>query len=108
MILQIVGCSHHRSSVEIRERLAFSPKQTSSFLQKFQQNYPQSEVVLLSTCNRTELYTAGHSLELVPSPQEMSMFLAESCGIQHADIHDFLFERLAMVRIDSPSEPRHV
>ncbi|MCH2177613.1 MAG: glutamyl-tRNA reductase [Mariniblastus sp.] len=92
MILQIVGCSHHRSSVEIRERLAFSPKQTSTFLEAFQKSYPQSEVVLLSTCNRTEVYTAGHSSDLIPSTQEMSMFLAESCGIRHADIHDFLFE----------------
>ena len=27
MKLQMVGCSHHRSSVEVRERIAFSPDQ---------------------------------------------------------------------------------
>lgn len=92
MILQIIGCSHHQSNVEVRERLAFNPQQTFRFLQKFYEAYPLSEVVLLSTCNRTELYTAGQSYDLIPSTEEMGLFLADSCGVQHSEINDFLFE----------------
>ena len=92
MILKIIGCSHHQSSVEVRERLAFNPQQTLRFLRKFYDAYPQSEVVLLSTCNRTELYAAGQSYDLMPSTEEMGLFLADSCGVQHSEINDFLFE----------------
>ncbi len=92
MILKIIGCSHHQSSVEVRERLAFNPQQTFRFLRKFYDAYPQSEVVLLSTCNRTELYAAGQSHDLMPSTEEMELFLADSCGVQHSEINDFLFE----------------
>lgn len=92
MILKIIGCSHHQSSVEVRERLAFNPQQALRFLRKFYDAYPQSEVVLLSTCNRTELYAAGQSYDLMPSTEEMGLFLADSCGVQHSEINDFLFE----------------
>ena len=92
MILKIIGCSHHQSSVEVRERLAFNPQQTFRFLQKFYDAYPKSEVVLLSTCNRTELYAAGQSYDSMPSTEEMGLFLADSCGVQHSEINDFLFE----------------
>ena len=91
MILQVVGCSHHLSSVVVRERLAFNSQQASDFLKNFYEAYPQSEVVLLSTCNRTELYAAGPSPDLVPSTAEMELFLANSCGLRLADISGFLF-----------------
>lgn len=94
MILQIIGCSHHRSSVEIRERLAFNPQQALRFLKKFYEAYPRSEVVLLSTCNRTELYAAGQSIDLMPSTEEMGRLLADSCGVQHSDINGGLFEHV--------------
>ena len=59
MKLQMVGCSHHSSSVEVRERLAFSPDQTREALEKLILRFPETEAVLLSTCNRTELYVAS-------------------------------------------------
>ncbi len=92
MILQIIGCSHHQSSVKVREQLAFNPQQTSRFLENFSEAYPDSEAVLLCTCNRTELYTAGQTSESIPSIEEMSLFLANSCGVQYSEINSFLFE----------------
>ena len=92
MILQIIGCSHHQSSVKVREQLAFNPQQTSRFLENFSEAYPESEAVLLCTCNRTELYAAGQTYESMPSIEEMSIFLANSCGVQHSEINTFLFE----------------
>ena len=57
MNLQLVGCSHHHSAIEIRERLAFSPQQVRQALAELRQRFPDTEAVLLSTCNRVELYT---------------------------------------------------
>ena len=59
MKLQMVGCSHHNASVEVRERLAFSADQTAAALGLWRSRFPQTEAVLLSTCNRVEVYAAA-------------------------------------------------
>jgi glutamyl-tRNA reductase len=93
MKLQMVGCSHHRSPVEVRERLAFTPEQTRDALVCFRRQFPQTEAVLLSTCNRVEIYTASESDEGCPSHQQVVEFLAKYHGLEPADIFDDLFER---------------
>ena len=92
MILQIVGCSHHKSSVDVRERLAFSEQQASQFLEQFYSAFPKSEAVLLSTCNRTEFYSASREAKLGPSAEDMKQLLADACGMQSNDIQPFLFD----------------
>ena len=61
MNVQIVGCSHHDTPIALRERLAFSPAQTQRALEEFRAQFPEVEVVLLSTCNRVEVYTASEN-----------------------------------------------
>ena len=56
--LAMVGCSHRQSSLAVRERLAFSPTQTADALAAWHSGHAETEAVLLSTCNRVELYTA--------------------------------------------------
>lgn len=55
----MVGCNHRQSSLAVRERLAFSPAQTLDALAAWRITHPDSEAVLLSTCNRVELYAAA-------------------------------------------------
>lgn len=91
MNVQVIGCSHHVSSVSIREKLSFSEPQIRDFLERFRQTFPQSEAVLLSTCNRTEFYTAGKSLKQLPTSQQMIEFLASDRGVASGDIAPSLF-----------------
>lgn len=91
MNLQVIGCSHHQSNVAIREQLAFTEKQVGSFLKLFYDRFPQSEAVLLSTCNRTEFYAAAQKPDLIPSQQEMMEFLASQRGLSISDVDDDLF-----------------
>ena len=93
MKLQMVGCSHHNSSVEVRGRLAFSPTQLDEALRSLRERYPHTEAVLLSTCNRVEVYTAAEDADQGPSHQEVAEFLAEFHGLNVYDIFDDLFER---------------
>ena len=67
MTLQVLGCSHHNTSIAVRENLAFSTEQSRAALEKFRAEFPQIEALLLSTCNRTELDTASEEVPL-PSP----------------------------------------
>lgn len=91
MNLQIIGCSHHRSNVTTRELLAFNPEQIGPFYKRFYSRFPDSEAVLLSTCNRTELYVAGAQPESAPSTDQIIGFLAEDKGVEDQSIRTELF-----------------
>ncbi|MGD9646254.1 MAG: glutamyl-tRNA reductase [Pirellulales bacterium] len=93
MKVRMVGCSHHNASLELRERLAFNPAQTKAALQRFRLVFPRTEAVLLSTCNRVEVYTAIESPDEGPSHEQVAEFLAGFHGMSLYDIFDDLFER---------------
>jgi glutamyl-tRNA reductase len=93
MKLRLVGCSHQHASVAVRERLAFSPTQAEAALGRLRAKFPASEAVLLSTCNRIELYTASQEAERAPTHEEVVEFLAEFHGLDPQEIFGDLFER---------------
>lgn len=93
MKLQMVGCSHHNAPVETRERLAFTPDQARAALAKWRQRFPDAEAVLISTCNRVEVYTAAEQDDDCPSHHDVVDFLAEFHGLEPMEIFDDLFER---------------
>jgi glutamyl-tRNA reductase len=89
----MIGCSHHHSSVAVRERLAFSPVQVGEALEGMRKRFPQVEAVLLSTCNRMEIYTASEDPELGPSHEQVAQFVADFHRLPMFEIFDDLFER---------------
>jgi len=89
----MVGCSYHSSSVEVRERLAFSTTQALEALDGLKQRFPQTEAVLLSTCNRVEIYTAVEDASQAPSHVEVAQFVADFHRLPIYEIFDDLFER---------------
>ena len=93
MKLQIVGMNHHTATIENRERLAFSPEQTAQALDAWHNRFPKTEAVLLSTCNRVEVYTAAEDSHHAPSHQQVVEFLADFHGLDPYEIFDDLFER---------------
>jgi glutamyl-tRNA reductase len=93
MKLQVVGCSHRYSSLATRERLAFSPAQASEALDDLHDRFPDSEAVLLSTCNRVEVYTAAEDPARGPTQEQVVEFLAGFHGLHVGDVFDDLFER---------------
>jgi glutamyl-tRNA reductase len=56
MSLMVVGLNHRTAPVDLRERLAFSHTRLGGLLPGLTARLGASGVVLLSTCNRTELY----------------------------------------------------
>ncbi len=93
MNLQLVGCSHHNSSIELRERLAFNSTQAAAALDQWRARFPAAEAVLLSTCNRVEVYAAWDADAAGPSRQQVAEFLAEFHGLELPAIFDELFEQ---------------
>ena len=56
MNLIALGINHNSAAVEVRERVAFAPEQAGEALEDACEAVGIDEVVILSTCNRTELY----------------------------------------------------
>jgi len=90
MKLQVVGCSHHKASIAVRERLAFGAEQACAALARWRQEYPEVEAVLLSTCNRVELYLATDG-EALPGSDVVAGFLAGCRGLKADEVAPHLF-----------------
>lgn len=88
----MIGCSHHRTPLELREKLAFPSHKVSEALSKFSQGIPQAEAVLLSTCNRVEFYAASATADSLPTKESVSEFLADYHGLLAREIAPQLVE----------------
>ena len=78
MNLQVVYCNHQTADLSIRERLAFaSETQLSRAYEALRSRFPGSEAVLISTCNRVEVYTAQEDTIASPSHEQIADFFAE-------------------------------
>ena len=54
----VIGLSHHTSPVELRERFAFVEARIPEHLAELRASGVVGEAVILSTCNRVEIYAA--------------------------------------------------
>ena len=65
-----LGINHKTASVAVRERVSFDPAQMPAVLTEVKGLQSISEVVILSTCNRTEIYCSA-SEQLSPAALEI-------------------------------------
>jgi glutamyl-tRNA reductase len=70
MAVNILGLNHKTAPVAVREKLAFNEDRLVAALRALRQERGVAEVVILSTCNRTEVYWAGSA-----SGAELSQWL---------------------------------
>jgi glutamyl-tRNA reductase len=79
--LLAVGVDHRSAPAAVREALAFEGEKTATGLQSLRRTFPGNEFVIVSTCNRVEVYVAG-SPETVPEADALSDFLVEFHGVR--------------------------
>jgi glutamyl-tRNA reductase len=70
----VIGLSHHTSPVELRERFAFADAKIPDALKSLRDSGIAGEAVILSTCNRVEIYAAT-SLEPAKAFAGLKQFL---------------------------------
>ncbi len=80
-MIQLLGIKKN-TGVEIREKLSLSPKKKKEYTKKLLKHF--DEVVILSTCNRTEIYYTGllkgeESIYKIFEILEWSINLKENC-----------------------------
>jgi len=77
MKLRMIGCSHHDTPLEIREQVAFSSEQITQALWSLKEQFPDTEAVLLNTCNRVELYWGSSHEDKLATQEAIERFLSE-------------------------------
>jgi glutamyl-tRNA reductase len=79
MNVVVIGLSHHSSPVELRERFVFAEAKIPDALKSLRESGIADEAVILSTCNRVEIYAAT-SLEPARAFAELKNFLTAFHG----------------------------
>jgi len=86
--LEVVGVNHHTAPIEIREQLAVRPTDVPQFVEHFKTALPGGECVIVSTCNRVEVYLAG----VEPNLAERGFIaLCEFCGASRDEVQPYSY-----------------
>lgn len=94
MPLITYGINHKSAPIALREQLAFDPAQTTLALQNLIQRPNVNEAVLLSTCNRTEIYTASNDAGTVKTWLQDQ----RRCDSNDIDHHAYSFQGIHAVK----------
>jgi glutamyl-tRNA reductase len=81
MHLFLLGVSHKTAPVDLRERLDFSSGDVGAAVEALARRASAQETVLLSTCNRSEIYVASD--DVGRARQEVVDFLADFHRLPH-------------------------
>jgi len=90
MHLLLVGISHRTAPVELRERLDFQARGIEGALREIGARGSTREALVLSTCNRAELYAACD--ELASTRADLLAFLSGFHGVERRAIEPHLYE----------------
>jgi len=89
-VIRVIGINHKTAPVSIREKVAFSPQDLNDTLNQIHQGSDsknKNEVVILSTCNRTEIYSDTNC-----DLDEMCQWLCHQNNISVSDIKNHLYD----------------
>jgi len=85
-----IGINHTTAPVQLRERLAYNEDQIRASLARLscgRERSPLAEMVILSTCNRIEIYSASNELSF----DTLEVFLSETRDIPVEKIRPHLY-----------------
>ena len=90
MHLLLIGISHRTAPVELRERLDFHARGVEGALRAIGARGATREALVLSTCNRAEVYAACE--DIAGARADLVSFLVEFHGVERAAIAPHLYE----------------
>lgn len=89
MSLVVIGCNHRSSSLDVLERLSVAARDLPKALADLAATSHLSEVVVLSTCNRTEVYCLAERFH--DGSAEVRDYLARHSGLPPETVADELY-----------------
>ena len=100
MHLFLLGVSHRTAPVELREQLDFATRGVGTALSALAARPAASEAVVLSTCNRAEIYVACD--DVAAARTDLVAFLASITAWPRADLAPHVYERTDARRRAAP------
>lgn len=91
MHLLLIGASHGTAPVELRERLDFSSRGLEHAIEGLGRLASSREAVVVSTCNRAEIYVACDEISAAES--DIVRFFSEFHGLPLEDVTPHLYSR---------------
>ena len=91
MHLFLLGASHHSAPVDLRERIDFARRGIPEALTEVADATGIAEVVVLSTCNRAEIYT--HSETAGPLADALGRFMSAFHDVPEPELTPHLYSR---------------
>ena len=95
MKLFVLGVNHETAPVDIREKVSFCPEQVKSALQDLRHKSLVKEAIIVSTCNRTELYVtliAPQDTEATARQQALIHWLHQRFELPDQTLNPFLYQ----------------
>jgi glutamyl-tRNA reductase len=92
MSLILVGLSHRTAPVELREQVDFSTRDVAQAVRELAGRQAGDECVILSTCNRVEIYAAARDAARAGSA--IGRFVGEFHRVTYDRLHPHLYTRL--------------
>ncbi len=89
MDIIVVGLSHKTAPVAVREQVAFAPENMEQPLRQLLQLPDVREAVIVSNCNRVELYAVGNDVAAVAA--QLRTFLAQWHGLEEQSLAEHLY-----------------
>jgi len=90
MHLLLVGISHKTAPVELRERIDFHARGLDVAVRELAPRLAAGEAVVLSTCNRAELYAASDQVDRARN--ELVTFISEYHGVERTALTSHVYE----------------
>ncbi len=89
MAIVVCGLSHKTVPLPVLEQVAFTPDALPKALTQLLDHEPIHEAVILSTCNRTEIYAIVHRFH--PAVQAVRRFVSDVSGVGQDKVSDGLY-----------------
>lgn len=89
MSLVVFGLSHHGAPLSLLESVALDPEGRTALEAVVLRSEHVSEAVVVSTCNRTEVY--AECLTFHGALTDLTAALAQVCSLDRADLQPYLF-----------------
>ncbi len=93
-----IGLNHTSAPIHLRERLAFDEEQIRASLARLacgQIISSLAELIILSTCNRIEIYAVSNELAFA----ELEAFLLDARAVSADELHPYLYRRDDMAAV---------
>jgi glutamyl-tRNA reductase len=90
MQIVLIGLNHRTAPVGLRERVAFSKEQARDAAEQLRSRCILEETLILSTCNRSELYGVSHP-NIADGAAALQDFLADYHRLEPSKLHGALY-----------------